>query len=305
VQHLAHWDDVAPDRREIGHLAVTTRDLGTAVGTVGVGVTRWEVEPGKWSTPAHAELVEEEIFYVLGGSGLSWLGGETYEIRPDDCLVYRAAEEAHTHRAGADGLDLLAFGMRSYHAGTLLPRAGTIRMDPAWLDASPDPRHPWEREAAAGEPEAPEPSERSDHIVNVVEVAPAEGAPGRDLGLTPSSERTGLAHMTLDAGKDGYPPHCHSAEEEIFVVLEGGGTVRLGDEEAPVRPGHVLGRPPGTGVPHSFRAGDEGLTYLAYGTRVPNDIAYFPRSNKIYFRGVKLIGRIEQLDYWDGEPRPE
>jgi uncharacterized cupin superfamily protein len=69
-----------------------------------------------------------------------------------------------------------------------------------------------------------------------------------------------------------------------------------------VRPGHVLGRPPGTGVAHSFRAGDEGMTYLAYGTRDTNDIAYYPRSNKVNFRGIKLIGRIERLDYWDGEP---
>jgi hypothetical protein len=27
-----------------------------------------------------------------------------------------------------------------------------------------------------------------------------------------------------------------------------------------------------------------------------------PRSNKIYWRGVGVMGRIEQLDYFDGEP---
>ena len=64
----------------------------------------------------------------------------------------------------------------------------------------------------------------------------------------------------------------------------------------------VIGpRPPGTGVAHLFRAGDGGLTYLAYGTRDPGDVCYYPRSNKISFRGVKLIARLERLDYWDGE----
>jgi uncharacterized cupin superfamily protein len=301
VQHLAHWDEVELSRREVGHLAVTTRDLGSAVGTVGVGVTRWAVDPGKWSTPAHAELIEEEIFYVLGGSGLAWMDGTTYEIGAGDCLVYLAAEEAHTHKAGPDGLDMLAFGMRSYHAGTLLPRAGTVRMDPAWLDQSPDRRHPWEREAAAGEPETGEPSERPATILNAADARPYEGrVDDRDLG--PRSERTGLCVVTLAAGKEGYPPHCHSAEEEIFVVLEGGGTLYLGEEEAEIRPGHLLGRPPGTGVAHAFRAGDEGMTYLAYGTRDTNDIAYYPRSNKVNFRGIKLITRLERLDYWDGEP---
>ena len=50
-----------------------------------------------------------------------------------------------------------------------------------------------------------------------------------------------------------------------------------------------------------FRAGDRRLTYLAYGTRDPGDVCYYPRSNKIAFRGVGVIARLEQLDYWDGE----
>jgi uncharacterized cupin superfamily protein len=304
MKHLAHWDDVEPRRREAGHLAVKMRDLGTAAGTVGVGVTRWEVDPGKWSTPAHAELIEEEIFYVLGGSGLAWIDGETYEIGPGDCMVYNAAEEAHTHKAGPDGLDMLAFGMRAYNTGTLLPRAGTVRMDPATVDASSDPRHPWDREAAAGEPESPAPSKRPPNIVHFSDATrlDVKASIDRDLGRSAGSERTGLCHVEIAAGKQGAPHHCHSAEEEIFVILEGGGTLRLGDERAPIRAGHVLGRPPGTRVAHSFRAGDEGMTYLAYGTREPNDIAYYPDSNKVNFRGIGLITRLERLDYWDGEP---
>jgi uncharacterized cupin superfamily protein len=305
VEHLVHWDDVKPSRREAGHLAVTTRDLGSAVGTIGVGLTRWEIDPGKWSTPAHAELVEEEIFYVLGGSGLSWMDGNAYEIGPGDCLVYRAAEETHTHRAGPDGLDVLAFGMREYPTGTLLPRAGVVRMDPAWVDASTDTRHPWEREAAAGEPEVGPMSRRPPNIVNFADVEPLNVrgvAFDRDLGSSGGSQRTGICHLTLVPGGQGTPHHCHSAEEEIFVVLDGSGTLYLGDDELPVRAGHVVGRPPATGVAHSLRAGEEGMTYLAYGTRVPNDIAYYPRSNKVNFRGIHLIGRIERLDYWEGEP---
>ena len=63
----------------------------------------------------------------------------------------------------------------------------------------------------------------------------------------------------------------------------------------------TVARPAATRVAHTFRAGPGGLTYLAYGTRDPNDIAFYPRSNKVYLRGVGVIGRLEQLDYWDGE----
>ena len=108
--------------------------------------------------------------------------------------------------------------------------------------------------------------------------------------------------MTLAPGRTGYPPHCHSAEEEVFVVLEGEGALLLGDEEHAVRAGSVVGRPPGTRVAHSFRAGPAGLAYLAYGTREPNDIVYYPRSGKVSLRGVGVMGRIEPLGYWDGEP---
>ena len=42
---------------------------------------------------------------------------------------------------------------------------------------------------------------------------------------------------------------------------------------------------------------------LIYGTRKPNDMCWYPRSNKIFWRGLGVIGRIEALDYMDGEPR--
>jgi uncharacterized cupin superfamily protein len=97
------------------------------------------------------------------------------------------------------------------------------------------------------------------------------------------------------------PQHCHSVEEEIFVILDGEGVLVLDEEETPVSSGHVVSRPAATGVSHMFRAGDAGLTYLAYGTRDPADVCYYPRSNKIAFRGVGVIARLERLEYWDGE----
>jgi uncharacterized cupin superfamily protein len=86
------------------------------------------------------------------------------------------------------------------------------------------------------------------------------------------------------------------------VILDGEGTLVLDDvDETPLGSGHVISRPAGTGVSHVFRAGEQGLTFLAYGTREPNDICFYPRSNKISFGGVGVIARLERLDYWDGE----
>ena len=85
------------------------------------------------------------------------------------------------------------------------------------------------------------------------------------------------------------------------MILDGDGVLVLGEDEIPVGPGNVISRPAGTGVAHMLRAGEQGLSYLAYGTRDAGDVCYYPRSNKVFFRGVGLIARLERLEYWDGE----
>ena len=49
--------------------------------------------------------------------------------------------------------------------------------------------------------------------------------PAAGLGSAAGSERTGLAHFVVPPGQLMNPPHVHSAEEEIFVVLDGSGTL--------------------------------------------------------------------------------
>jgi uncharacterized cupin superfamily protein len=312
---IAHWDEVEAERVERGHLAGTWRHLGDAAGTQTVGVNRVQVDANHWSGPAHAELDAEEIFFVLGGSGLSWHDGETYEVGVGDCIVHRVAD-VHTFRAGDEGLDMLAFGQRIDATYTHFPRVGAIGNYPGvTLDVSQGPRI-WERERELGEPDLAPPSPRPSKIVRLDGVIEAdEDGAVAELGRSAGAVRTGLNWVRLPAGRRGSPPHCHSAEEEIFVVLEGDGVLELwptpgarrlhGDverEDHPVRTGHVVSRPPATRIAHSLRAGDNGLTYLAYGTREPNDVCYYPRSNKIFWRGVGLIARLEPLDYDDGEP---
>jgi uncharacterized cupin superfamily protein len=180
--------------------------------------------------------------------------------------------------------------MRTPPGGTYLPRAGVVRNSPGTVVARAD-KEPWELEAEAGEPEVPSVSERPGTIVATSEIQVSDfGRPGkieaRDLGRAAGSQRTGLRHVWLAAGEAGGRPHCHSAEEELFVVLAGEGECRLGDDLHAVRRGSVVSRPAGTGVPHSFRAGDGGLTFLAYGTREPSDIAYFPETREVSLRGV-------------------
>jgi uncharacterized cupin superfamily protein len=308
---IAHWDEVEKVRRDRGQMAGTWSGLGSAAGTFRCGVNRIELAPGEMPTPAHVHGEAEEIFYVLGGSGLTWLDEKAYEIRAGDCIVYKNFHEAHTIRGGDDGLDVLAFGAREYPAWGELPRGRTLWSISGFVEVQDG--HPWDREPKLEWPE-PE-TDRPPMIVNEKDVEPdVRGRRRRrDLARAAGSRWTGLRLLELEPGVLSGPPHCHSAEEEIFVVLDGEGVLELspaspGPKESPgptethpVRRGSVVARPPGTGVAHAFRSGDAGLTLLAWGTRDPNDICWYPRSKKIFWRGVGVVGRIEPLDYWEGE----
>lgn len=313
---ISHWDEAPTWRGERGHIAGTWSRL-TGSESRSVGLKRIRIDPGKWSTPLHLEGAEEEIFYVLSGSGVSvqWDGEDTfaYEVRAGDCLVHLALENAHTLQAGPDGLDVLAFGERSLAGGvTLIPRAGVSWLGPSWGRVGVEEDHPWTAEAAVGPPEVGAFAPRPSNIVNVADLEPVErvlttiGRRWRFLGEAAGSRRTGIRHCEVLPGKLSVPPHCHSAEDEIFVILEGDGHLLLWEEEGitahPVRAGSVVSRPAGTGIAHTFRGGDAGMTLLAYGTRDPREVCYYPRSGKVYFVGLGVIARLgEQLDFWDGE----
>ena len=298
---IVHWDDVEKRRNERGQMAGTWSNLGSPAGSYRCGVTRIELAPGEMPTPAHVHGEAEEIFYVLAGSGLTWLDGQAYEIGAGDCIVYRNFHEAHTIRGGDDGLDVLAFGAREYLTSSELPRGGSMWSITGYVEVHAG--HPWDREPELVWPE-PE-AERPGTIVNVADVEPTlvGGRKRRHLGAAAGSRWTGLTHVECAPGTLSAPPHVHSAEEELFVVLDGSGTLELWpDETHPVRVGSVVARPPGAQVAHAFRGGEDGLTLLAWGTREPNDICWYPRSNKIFWRGLGLIARLEPLDYDDGEP---
>jgi uncharacterized cupin superfamily protein len=308
---IAHFDDGPSHEFDIGHLRGRWTMLGEASGSVGVGARRIQVPAGSWSTPAHEHGSEEEIFYVMAGRGLTWQKERTAEIGAADCIVYRAGGGAHSLHALED-LDVLAFGPRHRTPGVVFPRLGlslvgrrAVESAPGAVEGAPIQ---FVREAEAGPPELPaEPGERPTTIVNVDAVPARQFGRGRvaavrrDLGEAAGSMTTGIQHIEVAPGKDSSPQHCHSLEEELFVILDGAGALVLGEEEIPVRAGHVVARPAGTGVGHMFRADRAGLTLLAYGTREPGDLCYYPRSNKLAFRGLGLIARLESLDYWDGE----
>ncbi len=307
---IAHWDDVESFHVERPPMGLTLQRLGDAAGTKGIGVNRVRIDPGRLSTPPHSHARSEEIFFVVSGSGLLWQDEQVCSVGAGDTIVHLADREEHTIRAGPDGLEYIVFGTRHPVEYGWLPRSRAMRFGYLWLEGRDD--NPWVIEAEVGELEFAEPGERPANVVALDDVELDEDG-DKMVAEAAGSVKTGLKWAIREPHAELAIPHCHSVEEEAFVVLEGDGTLELWPspraaslgverETHPIRAGDVIARPPGTRVSHFIKAGASGMTCLVYGTREPNDICYYPRSNKIAWRGVGVLGRIESLDYWDGEP---
>ena len=302
---VTHMEDIPARERAHGDIRATRQLLGRAAGATEIGASRWRIPAGARNAPAHVHADEEEIFHVLDGAGFAWHEGHAYAIAAGDTIVARIGAGAHTLFGGP--LDVLAFGEGSDTHLTWLPRANVMWAGPRWLPL--DGPHPFEAEAALGPLERPEPEgQRPPWIVALDDLATERIQHGatdltrRRPGQVAGARRSGLNHVVIAPGAESHPPHCHSADEELFIVLDGDGVLRLGDDEQPVRRGHVVARPPATGVPHSWVAGPAGLTLLAYGQRRKEDACFYPRSGKIGSRGLGVVFRVEAVDYWDGEP---
>lgn len=93
--------------------------------------------------------------------------------------------------------------------------------------------------------------------------------PASEVLIKAGGEQTGgtlyLGEITLEPGAGGPPPHRHGRLHDMFYVLEGTLTVRLGDETHEAGAGSFVCAPPGT--VHTFRnASDAPVRFLNFNT---------------------------------------
>lgn len=126
-----------------------------------------------------------------------------------------------------------------------------------------------------------------------------------------AAQRLGVGIDIIAPGKRANPYHFHYAQEEMFIVLEGSGTLRVAGEMLPIKSGDVIIIPPGPDYPHHIlNTSDAPLKFLSISTREATDICEYPDSSKYAAIARKengprfhVIQRAENsLDYWDGEP---
>jgi len=128
-------------------------------------------------------------------------------------------------------------------------------------------------------------------------------------------EGIGAMLHVVEPGQKAFPFHAHHQIHELFVILEGEGTFRFGNERYPVKAGDVCAAPAG-GPEHAHQiinTGDTVLKYLGVSTMTKTEVVEYPDSGKFAVMsrfdwnnpaagGIRYVGRKENsLDYFEGE----
>lgn len=130
------------------------------------------------------------------------------------------------------------------------------------------------------------------------------------------AQKLGYNITAVLPGKRAFPFHNHRVNEEMFLILEGTGEVRIGDAVYPLKAHDIVACPPGgPETAHQIiNTGDAELKYLAISTKASPEIAEYPDSGKFGVlaelspavdgkpQRFMFVGREdESRDYWEGE----
>ncbi len=117
-------------------------------------------------------------------------------------------------------------------------------------------------------------------------------------------------------GKKAWPFHSHHVNEELFYILSGNGSIRIGSEIFTLKSGDIISAPTGgEECAHQIiNTSAEDLKYLAISTMTAPDVMEYPDSEKFgVFVGSPPMGdeskrnfsyfgyQKNQVDYWENE----
>jgi len=130
------------------------------------------------------------------------------------------------------------------------------------------------------------------------------------------AQKLGYNITSVPPGKRAFPFHNHRINEEMFLILDGSGEVRIGDQVHAVRVNDIIACPAGDeNTAHQIiNTGDVDLKYLAVSTKLSPEIVDYPDSGKFGVladypadangkpQRFMYVGRCEESkDYWEGE----
>jgi len=130
------------------------------------------------------------------------------------------------------------------------------------------------------------------------------------------AKQLGYNITSVPAGMRAFPFHNHRVNEEMFLILDGVGEARIGDQVYSIKKNDIIACPAGDeSTAHQFiNTGESDLKYLSVSTKASPEIAEYPDSGKFAVladypadedgnpQRFMYVGKAdESKDYWEGE----
>ena len=130
------------------------------------------------------------------------------------------------------------------------------------------------------------------------------------IGPLLGAKDMGYSYDVVSPGKSSCPFHSHRAEEEMFFIVAGEGTLRFGNETRKIRAGDFICCP--TGGPETAHQitndSAAALAYISVSTMMPAEVCEYPDSKKVGAFGGTGSDRLRHMthyehgvEYWKGE----
>ena len=110
--------------------------------------------------------------------------------------------------------------------------------------------------------------------------------------------KLGVHFYTLQPGKANYPYHYHTANEEVFYIISGQGTLKTPKGEKSISEGDVIVMPAHENGAHQLiNTSDAPIVYLEVKTAKSPEICVQPELDKfVTLAGGKLFAKAYKMD---------
>ena len=115
-----------------------------------------------------------------------------------------------------------------------------------------------------------------------------------------------VSFYVLEPGKVNYPYHYHSAQEEVFYIISGNGTLKTSKGEKEIKEGDVIIMPPNENGAHQIKnTSEKPLVYLDIDAINSPEVIFYPELEKIMVmakNGFRKTYKINSnVNYLEGE----